>query len=325
MKKSCDCVVGLREANVGSGVGLFNDTLARRLGIPHVHLQNYFFSRDECPLLSLKFEELSPRCRRRLLQTLTVRGPDSPYALFLHTLDQSEAETIALRGASQVLCGNDFIYQELRAREPGAPLARAFAPSLIPEGYEHTCRPAGEAFFFFGMAGKVDLDRFARLREMLDEVIDDYRLLCSLAVHQTSDGSCLPRALDFLTRCFGERLIHLGTLSDQGVAYFLNACPVFVGFYRTGVRSNNTTFNTAIRFANKIISNLDEYSPAEVRDLPHVLDIDRAGPEQLREFLHAAAPRRAAAARLFSWDDLISGHFLERPVPAAAAPRARVA
>lgn len=317
MKRTCDCVVGLREANVGSGVGLFNNTLAQRLGVPCFLLDNYAFSPAERPLLSLKFEELSPRHRQRLAEELFGRGPNAGYSLFLHTVDHSDLETRAVRGADLVLCGNDQILRTLRSREPKAVLVRAHAPSLIPEGFETSCRPAGLVCFTFGMAGKVDFVRFARLRDLLTEVEGDYRLLCSLAVHQTSDGTCLPQALDFLTNCFGDHFVYLGTLSDQGVAYFLNACPVFVGFYRGGVRSNNTTFNTALRFGNKIISNLDDHSPDEVKGLPYILDIDTAGPEQLRELLRAARPGQAS--RLFGWDELV------RCCTAAAVPKTKVA
>jgi hypothetical protein len=305
MNECCDCVIGLREANAGSGVGLFNRLLAGRLGVPHALLDDYAFRSDGHPLLSLKFEELSVWQQRRIAHELTVPG-GRPYSLFLHTLQQSDPETLAIRGAARVLCGNDYIHRTLLAREGGRRPIRAFAPSLIPDEYRAAYQPGGHSCFTFGMAGKVDRARFARLRELTVAAGCEIQLLCSLAVHQTSDGSCLPQALDFLTQRFGDRFVYLGTLTDQGIAYLLNACPIFVGFYPGGVRSNNTTFNTALRFGKKIITNLDAYSPDEARQAPQILNLDQAGKQQLQEFLQAPAPAISSLPPLFTWDELVA-------------------
>ncbi len=303
MKKPCDCVIGLREANLGSGVGLFNRLLADGLGVPNAMLDHHDFSADGHPLLSLKFEELTVWQRRRIAHELTEQGGRA-YSLFLHTLEQSDLETLAIRGAARVLCGNDYIYRTLEASEASRRLVRAFAPSLIPDEYQQAYRPRAHSCFTFGMASKVDRRRFSLLRELTLAANCDIQLLCSFSVHQTSDGSCLPQALDFLTECFGERFVYLGTLTDQGIAYLLNTCPIFIGFYGGGVRSNNTTFNTALRFGKKIITNLDEYSPSEAQDAPHILNLDEARPEQLTEFFRAPEAIFSAASRSFTWDKL---------------------
>jgi hypothetical protein len=299
-------VLGLREANHGSGVGLFNQLLARRLEIPYLLLDDYPFPGPEHPLISLKFEELAARQRRSLLTHLLRSRPQPAYSLFLHTLEHSELERTAIRGASQVFCGNDGIFRWLREQDPCLPFHRAFAPTLIAEDYQRRCQPATVELFYFGMASKIDRPRFLRLRELLDETAPDFKLLCSLAVHQTSDGTCISQAQGFLQACFGERFVYLGTLDDMGIAYFLNGPRIFVGFYRGGVRSNNTTFNTALRYGKRIITNLDADSPPEIQDSPRILDIDQADAATLRQFL--ADDRDASAqrlAQLFTWDELI--------------------
>jgi predicted NAD-dependent protein-ADP-ribosyltransferase YbiA (DUF1768 family) len=114
------------------------------------------------------------------------------------------------------------------------------------------------------------------------------------------------QAVEFLTERFGDRFVHLGTLTDMGIAYFLNSADVFVGFYPDGVRANNTTFNTAMMYQKVIVSNLDEDSPPEVRGQPSILDIDRADPAQLRAFLLDAAPNVAVeASKVFTWEELV--------------------
>lgn len=304
MKKPFDCLIGLREANTGSGVGLFNRLLAEKLDIPYVLLEHYALSATHHPLFSLKFEELDAVARERLFHYAVRRNPAGVYSLFLHALDDSDLENAAIRGAARVYCGNDAIYEKLRGRG-ASNLLKSFAPSLIPQEYQDSCKPGELEFFSFGMAGKVDCDRFLRLHHLLAETGLDYKLLCSLAVHQTSDGKCLSNAVDFFTRNFQDRFVYLGTLTDMGVAYFLNRNMVFVGFYRGGVRSNNTTFNTALRFHKKIISNLDAYSPIEVRENARILNIDRADAATLRKFLERPARPGEEHADLFSWEQLV--------------------
>jgi hypothetical protein len=301
MKKPCDCVVGLREANLGSGVGLFNRLLSQHLGVPSALLDDHDFSAHAHPLLSLKFDELTVWQGRRLERELAVGG--RVYSLFLHTLDESELETLAIRGAARVLCGNDYIFGTLQAQNASTRLVRAFAPSLIPDEYQKAYRPGGHSCFTFGMASKVDRRRFSLLRELTVAADCDIQLLCSFSVHQTSDGRCLPQALEFLTECFGERFVYLGTLTDQGIAYLLNTCPIFIGFYSGGVRSNNTTFNTALRFGKKIITNLDAYSPSEAHGATQILNLDQARPDQLAAFFRAPEPV-SAVSRSFTWDRL---------------------
>lgn len=296
-----DCVLGLREANRGSGVGLFNEQLAGRLGVPYRPLLPALSSARH-PLVSLKFEELDAP-RRRALAEAARSAAHRPLSLFLHTLDDSHEETALVAAARHVFCGNDWIASRLAARLPSRRAVRAFAPSLIDEASDFA--PAIE-LFSFGMAGKVDTARFARLAEMLDAGGLDYRLACSLAVHQTSDGACLPRALECLARCFGPRLLHLGTLTDAGIAYFLTG-RVFVGFFKDGVRGNNTTFNTALARGCRIVTNLDGYSPPEVRCSARVIDLDSATPDELARFLRhsAATPPGDRSSSPFTWPRLI--------------------
>jgi hypothetical protein len=296
---------------------LFNHILAQRLGVPYVLLGDSPAPEASCPLISLKFEELDVPQRQLLLACCRGHRFGRGYSLFLHTLTHSEAEQQIIRQASVVFCGNDWIYRTLREQDACCRLVNAFAPTLIPESYRRNCRPARVECFYFGMAGKVDRGRLVRLRDLLDEVQTDYRVVCSLAIHQTSDGSCVPLATEFLGSCFGERFIYLGTLTDMGIAYFLNSDRVFVGFYPRGARSNNTTLNTALGFGRKIISNLDRDSPAELQRSPRVLNLDTADALALQMFLHEeSGTARQEEQALFSWDELV--HLVLEPFAAGA-------
>lgn len=311
LKKPFDGIVGLRDANHGSGVGLFNRQLALRLGVANCRLDEDFARASRCPLFSFKFEELAPRHRRRLQRWHAER--DGPYALFLHTVDNSRLETDFVRQASVVYCGNAAIEHNLRARGVSTPLVAAFAPSLLEA---EVGEPGSIELFYFGMASKIDRERFVRLRHLLGGMARECRLLCSLSVHQTSDGSCLEKACDFFRGVFGDRFLFLGTLTDEGLAYFLDSRRIFLGFYRQGVRANNTTFNTALRYGMRILTHIDQDSPAEVRHDPAIADLDAITPSALRRFLKSKAPGVSPAlSERFSWDRLIA--LLKQPLPMA--------
>lgn len=306
MKRPCDCILGVREANTGSGVGLFNRLLAERLGIPYVLLAPRRAVGGH-PLVSLKFEELSPPQQSHLVDLLGLRTGSRTFSLFLHTFAHSPIEQAAVLRACHVFCGNDAIVRKVREIRPSQAVTAAFAPSLICETYRTACRPADVEFFYFGMATKIDKGRFLRLRDLLAQIGVEYRVLCSLAVHQTSDGTCLNLARQFLSECFGPRLVFLGTLEDMGIAYFLHRPTIFVGFYKGGVRSNNTTFNTALRYNKRIVTNLDADSPPEVQSSPRILNIDRAEAADLERFLRQdCAPEADRLAELFTWEELLA-------------------
>lgn len=306
MKRPCDCILGVREANHRSGVGLFNRLLAERLQVPYRLLDSHRSDIGD-PLVSLKFEELSGAQSEALADLLHLRFGDKPFYLFLHTYSASRVEQLAALRAQYVFCGNDAIYRRVQALRAGDGVIAAFAPSLIPEHYRQTCSPGEVEFFYFGMANKIDEARFVRLRDLLAELPVDYRLLCSLAVHQTSDGSCISHARSFLARNFGRRFIFLGTLDDMGIAYFLRRETVFVGFYKDGVRSNNTTFNTALSYGKRIITNLDADSPKEVQSCPRILNIDHAEVSDLARFLAQTGPAKDdPLVEIFSWAKLLA-------------------
>lgn len=313
-----DCVLGLRDPNHCSGVGLFNQRLAQRLGVPNRPLREGLAAAKH-PLISLKFEELTSESRQ-LMARCADQADERPFSLFLHTLDRSPEEFHAVQAAAHVFCGNDWIIVQLAGLGLETHPVRAFAPGLIEEPPAARAKPAIE-LFSFGMAGKVDMPRFERLAQLLGESACDYRLSCSLAVHQTSDGACLPRAVAFFEQCFGNRFLHLGTLSDAGVSYFLRSGHAFVGFYRRGVRSNNTTFNTALECGSRIVTNLDVHSPPEVRDCPSVLNLDDCGSTNLTEFLSRPVRVPIEQPLPFGWDRLLG--IIEQEIHTGPASVAR--
>ncbi len=305
MKRRCDCLLGVREANHGSGVGLFNRQLAERLGVPYLLLAPDLRIGDH-PLVSLKFEELSSHQRDCLAKVLRLLPGGQAFSLFLHTCGDDPLEQTAVLRACHVFCGNDAVYRRILQLRSSDVVTAVFAPSLIPEAYRQTCLPGDIEFFYFGMANKIDEARFVRLRDLLAELPIDYRLLCSLSVHQTSNGSCVSHARNFLAQCFGPRFIHLGTLDDMGIAYFLHRATIFIGFYKGGVRSNNTTFNTALAYGKRIITNLDADSPSEIRASSRILNIDQVNAADLGRFLRAEGGTASGdLSTCFTWEELL--------------------
>jgi hypothetical protein len=160
--------------------------------------------------------------------------------------------------------------------------------------------------FTLGVPSKLDRTRMTRLRDLMVAAGYDFQLVSCFAADPVNDRRRLSEAIGFLTQCFGQRFIYVGTLTEQGIAFFLNTCPIFVGFYGDGVRGNDTIFNTALRFGKKVITNLDEHSPVEIHGIPHVLDIDNSGVEALRKFIGAPVSTQNGAAGLFTWEKLVA-------------------
>jgi hypothetical protein len=218
-----------------------------------------------------------------------------------------EIEIECIRRAGHIFCGNDDIYCQLIALGHSNKVIRGFAPGLLPRGYYYHCRPAGIQLFYFGMASKVEYERLLRLKKLLHRAGVQYRFLCSLARHQTSDRGTLSDARKRLKTVFGRRLIFLGTLDNMGIAYFLNTNVICVAFYPRGARANNTTLITALQYGRRVITNLDEYSPREIVSIDGVLDIETASVSDLRQFVTGAVGGAGSRERgLFSWEELVS-------------------
>ena len=211
------------------GVAKFNRELAKRLGVPCRPLT----IRAQSPLVSVKPLEMRG----------AVRGlPKGAYDLLLH--DRSLPETARLlKNARRV-----FYADELGC------------PSTIDGN------PTRGAYrvLVFGMAHKLNLPHFERLKEQLDREHPDYTIELSTAVHEGNPwDEALSSSIDAMRAIYGDRLRVLGFLADDALAKELREVDAVACFFVPALRANNTTYHAALEAGKRIFTNRDEHSPKE--------------------------------------------------------------
>ena len=165
--------------------------------------------------------------------------------------------------------------------------------------------PTELTVFSFGMAHKIQTERFRRLRELLDGSGRSYEIYVSAANHETSSLEDAEEIFREMHEVFPS-LYFLGNLSDVAVYNQLRASTFFAAFFPKGVRANNTTVAAAMETGAVVITNLDAYSPAEYVHLENVIDIEQC--EELPSdpaVLDGLRDRALATAASRGWDDLV--------------------
>jgi len=280
-----------------SGVARFNALLAERLAVPLVPLAATNGAR--APLLSFKASELGPAEHAALGATLPRWSP----SLFLHEWGDTALERRLVGAARRVLCGN----AELAARV--APLHPAvetlWTPGLILE--TGRIAPADVRVFSFGMAHKIRTAQFRRLKALLEASGRTWCVRVSAANHETATVGDAERVFAEMRAIFGDRVYFLGTLSDLAVVHELERATFFAAFFPGGVRANNTTVASAMERGAVVVTNLDGGSPAGLRHLENVVDIEQADalpddPLVLRRISVGAMEH----ARARSWEALVA-------------------
>ena len=257
-------VVSLHTNEYGCGVAKFSKRLAEQLGVPFVALNGDWGTR---PLLSLKWSELSS-CGQRDLR----RCPTSPHGVFWH----DAGDDVFSKRAEVVF------YADPSLGEIGL-----WCPSLLTPSQPRTVR-----LFSFGMAHKLQTDKYTRVRELLDAAGKRYHLRVSVGLHEGTDLSDATKHFDALKDIMGpENVTILGILSDDAVSEELHNADYVLAFFEKGLRANNTTVHAALEHECRVITNFD-------RDSPTLFDADvRCINETL------AWPRRDAR---HTWDQLIA-------------------
>ena len=250
-----------------SGVARFNELLAAALDVP-VRGLDELESAGPRPLLSFKVGELDEDAEESLTRWLA--GSHS-YELFLHDFGGDELERRLVAGAERVHCGNAEIETAVRG------LARAagtvWTPGLI---LDDRVFPAVDiSVFSFGMAHKLQLDMFRRLRELLAATGRSFAVYASAANHETASLRDSASVFEDLHAIFPDELYFLGNLSDVAVFNYLRETTYYAAFFPSGVRANNTSVASALERGAVVITNLDEHSPPEYRHGENLLDIER--------------------------------------------------
>ena len=306
-----DCIAGYHLNPWTCGIAKFNAILARRLDLPVVGIGSVDLQGYRRPLLSLKMSEFS--AEDALALDTWVDRHAGAFELFLHAFDNTALEKRMLTAAARVCCGNRELSAQLRPSRPD--IVELFCPGTLlnPERFN----PTELSVFTFGMAHKIRVPLYRRLRDLLDATGKTYSVYVSTALHENTsfDDSFVVR-FEELQSIF-DRVYFMGYLSDTAVFNHLLDCTYVAAFFEKGLRANNTTVNAAMEVGCAVITNLDEHSPAGFVHMKHVIDINRC--DRLPDAADAGAIGRAAreiAHADYGWDQLVAQL---RPVVQAGA------
>jgi hypothetical protein len=297
-----DCLAGYHLNPWTCGIAKFNAILAKHLALPVVGIKAAELGRYRRPLLSIKLSEFSGPDTADL--DLWSQAHVGGYELFLHALDGSEVERRLVIGAARVYCGNSELYRDLRPLRPD--VREAFCPGTIlsPQRFQRT----DLAVFTFGMAHKIRVPLYHRLRELLDATGQSYSVYVSTALHENTsfDDSFVVR-FEELQSIFNGQVYFMGYLSDTAVYNQLMDCTLLAAFFEKGLRANNTTVNAAMECGCAVVTNLDEHSPGGLVHMKNVIDINRC--DRLPDADETGRIGRAArdiARAEYGWDKLVA-------------------
>src|SRR3954470_6846513 len=297
-----DCIAGYHLNPWTCGIAKFNDILARNLEVPVVGIGSAELQRYGRPLLSLKMSEFTPADAQAL--AAWVEAHAGRFELFLHAFDGTSMEQRLLAAAARVYCGNRELSHTLSPARPD--IVELFCPGTLlnPQRFQ----PTELSVFTFGMAHKIRVPLYRRLRDLLDATGQSYSVYVSTALHENTsfDDSFIVR-FDELKEIFNGQIYFMGYLSDTAVFNQLVDCTFVAAFFEKGLRANNTTVNAAMEVGCAVITNLDEYSPEGLVHMKNVIDIHRC--ERLPEAADAATIGRAAreiAHADYGWEQLVS-------------------
>ena len=208
----------------------------------------------------------SCRSSARPMPPTSTCGPAAhagQFELFLHAFDGTEVEQ-RLRGrggaGSTAATASSSTSSSRRARTS----QELFCPGtmLNPQRFQRT----ELSVFTFGMAHKIRVPLYRRLRDLLEATGQSYSVYVSTALHENTsfDGSFVVR-FEELQSIFNGQVYFMGYLSDTAVFNHLMDCTFLAAFFEKGLRANNTTVNAAMEVGCAVITNLDEHSPGGPR------------------------------------------------------------
>jgi hypothetical protein len=226
------------------------------------------------------------------------------FELFLHAFDGTGVESRLLLAAARVYCGNRELSRTLSPARPD--IVELFCPGTLlnPQRFQRT----ELSVFTFGMAHKIRVPLYRRLRDLLEATGRTYSLYVSTALHENTsfDDSFVVR-FDELQSIFNGQVYFMGYLSDTAVFNHLVDCTFLAAFFEKGLRANNTSVNAAMECGCAVITNLDEDSPGALVHMRNVIDINRC--DRLPDFEEAEQIGRAArevAHADYGWDQLVA-------------------
>ena len=296
-----DCIAGYHLNPWTCGIAKFNAILSKHLDVPVVSIQAAELGSYQRPLLSIKLSEFSAPDAAALDRW--VQAHPGRFDVFLHAFEGTDVEQRLIASAAQVYCGNRELVRQLHPLRADA--HELFCPGTIlnPQRFERT----ELSVFTFGMAHKIRVPLYRRLRDLLDATGRSYSVYVSTALHENTsfDGSFVVR-FEELQAIFSN-IYFMGYLSDTAVFNHLVDCTFLAAFFEKGLRANNTSVNAAMECGCAVITNLDEHSPRGLVHMKNIIDINEC--DRLPGDEQAAAIGRAAreiAHADYGWDQLVA-------------------
>lgn len=237
-------VVSYHTNEYGCGVAKFGKLLAEKLGVPFVAADLSLKPEwGSYPLFSLKSSEIPTHRNQPLMRVFSMRCLDR-YGVFWHD-----------SGISAITAHADpAFFADPSLGSPGL-----WCPSLIMP------RPKPVRLFSFGMAHKIQTEKYRRVRELLDAAGLSFHLRVSVGLHEGTSLSDATAHFDALRDILGaENVTVLGILSDDAVSEELHAADYVLAFFEHGLRANNTTVHAAFDHGCDVITNHDEHSPRQL-------------------------------------------------------------
>ena len=297
-----DCIAGYHLNPWTCGIAKFNSILARRLDVPVVGIRDVDLGSFRRPLLSIKLSEFTPADAATL--DAWARANAGRFELFLHGFDGTDRENRLVGAADRVFCVNRELVHQLAAARPD--LVEVFCPGMILN--PQRIHRAELSVFTFGMAHKIRVPLYRRLRDLLESTGKSYSVFVSTALHENTgfDDSFVVR-FEELQVLFNGQIYFMGYLSDTAIFNQLRDCTFLAAFFEKGLRANNTSVNAAMECGCAVITNLDEFSPRGLVHMKNVIDVNRC--ERLPDAEETERIGRAArelAHAEYGWDQLVA-------------------
>ena len=250
-----DAILSFHRNGHTCGVAKWAARLAHELGVPWLSLDRHQVSHPLVAIMDCEDPQLWPDM---------IAAYYGTYDLFLHDVPDCDRPRgrwtagLSMTDARRVYAANDEIAARLRARRPD--IIPAWCPSTIAGN------PTRGAInvLTFGMAHKIQTDRYVTLKRLLDATGQDYTVSVSTAVHEGTPWDLTATVPDKLRAIFGERLRSLGYLADDALAKELRDCTAVALFYDPALRANNTTAWAVVDAGQPLITNLDHFSPGVI-------------------------------------------------------------
>ena len=286
-----DAVLSLHRNPTTCGVSKFSQQLAQRLGVPWLPMD----AAVDHPLVSMKFSEA-------VWRPPWLRSWNDYFSLFIHDAPETPDDKWYVINAKALYAANAVIADAVRPYRPD--VVTAFCPSTL-QGNPHR---AALNVLTFGMAHKLQIARYQKLKTLLDGTGQDYTLSVSTAVHEGSPWDAVATVGEQLRDIFGDKTRVLGFLADDALARELQECSAVALFFDPALRANNTTFWAAVEAERLIVTTLDEHSPVPghgcVRDIDKLLKWPH--PWQIWKFVEGG--------QQYTWDALLQTMGVTVPV-----------